>query len=30
MILGLIIGIFIGGFFGVALMSLLFYSRNEK
>lgn len=30
MLLGIVIGVFIGGFFGVAVMSLLFYSRDEN
>ena len=29
MIAGIIIGMFIGGFFGVALMCLLYYSRES-
>ena len=28
MLAGLLIGVFIGGFFGVALMCLLYYSRD--
>lgn len=30
MLLGIIIGIFIGGFLGVSLMCLMFYSRDDE
>ena len=30
MLLGLIIGIFAGAFFGVSMICLLFYSRDRK